>query len=215
MRSRARTWALWTREEDMGPLWPRSHGLPSTWQLERETVLLNEAVTRVKPPRFMRAHCLALPGLPPRFIWSCSPPKETRVSTQRSPCVPLFWATQSGPTLHGWAQPRRQPTQSVLEAPRCPHPELLGQKACQGIGTALMTHQLLDRYSNNNLGSERDCKFNYNNMGALVEMSQKVTFLSVFTYSALNISSSTYLTEDHTKGQKDLHTLPNLNKFIY
>lgn len=66
--------------EGTGPLWPRSYGLPSTQQLERETVLLNEALIQVKPPRFMRAHCLALPGLPPRFIWSCSPPKGTCVS---------------------------------------------------------------------------------------------------------------------------------------
>ena len=124
-------------------------------------------------------------------------------STQRNLCVPLFRATRSAPTPHGWAQPCGQPTQSVLEAPQCPDPELLGQRRVRGLVQPWWPsthHQLLDRCSNNNLGSEWDCKFNFNNMGAPVEMSQKVTFWSVFTYSALNTSSSTHLTEDHTKG---------------
>lgn len=104
------------RREDMGSLWPRSHGLPSTRQLERETVLLNHALTRVKPPRFMRVS----PARVPSKVYL------VLQSTQRNPCVPLFQATQSKPTLHGWARLCEQPTRSVLEAPHCSHPELLG-----------------------------------------------------------------------------------------
>ena len=107
------------RREDMGSLWPRSHGLPSTRQAERETVLLNHALTQVKPPRFMRAHCLALPGFPPRFTWSCSPPKGTRVSL----CSRQL---RADPHCTGWARLCKQPTWSVLEAPHYSHPELLG-----------------------------------------------------------------------------------------
>ena len=117
--------------EGTGPLWPRSYGLLSTQQLERETVLLNEALIQVKPPRFMRAHCLALAGLPPRFIWSCSPPKEPVC-----PSVPGN-SERTHTARMGSAMRAAHPVSPG--GPSVPISRAPGVEACQGIGTALMT----------------------------------------------------------------------------
>ena len=131
----------------------------------------------------MRPSCLALPGFPPRPGVpgpAVNPKEPTCLSVPGN--SELTDTAGMGSAL-GAAHPVRGA--SVLT----PRQELLGRQVCQDICPSLdypsTHHQLFDGCSNNNLGSERDQKFNFNNVGALVEMSQKVNFLSVFIHSVM------------------------------
>lgn len=117
--------------EGTGPLWPRSYGLPSTQQLERETVLLNEALIQVKPPRFMRAHCLACQGSLQGLSGFAVHPKEPVC-----PSVPGN-LERTHTARMGSAMRAAHPVSPG--GPSVPRSRAPGVEACQGIGTALMT----------------------------------------------------------------------------
>lgn len=120
-----RTWALCDPGATSCP-WPGSYK-------ETSQVPVTEELTQVKPPRFTRPSGLAHPGFPPRpgLPGPAVNPKEP---------MRLFLATQSGPTLQGWARPRELPTRSAR--PLCTHPHTHGNpqsRSCTRISAPTST----------------------------------------------------------------------------
>lgn len=122
MRSQSSLWG-----EDMGPLWPRSHKLPLTRQLQRNKPSPGDWRTdSSKTPKIHEAQRLGPPRVPSKawFTWSCSEPKGTHASipgnSERTNAAGMGSApgaahSVSEAPLHTPPHPREPPEQKLYQ----------------------------------------------------------------------------------------------------
>lgn len=195
-----RTWALCDPGATSRP-WPGSYK-------ETSQVPVTEELTQVKPQDSGGPAAWPTQGSLQGLVYL------VLQWTQRNPCV-YSWQLradqrcrdglgpgscppgQRGPSAHT-PTPTGTPRAEVV--PGYPHQPLL----------PITRHQLFDRCSNDNLGSERDWKFLISSTWELSSKASKLPFyLYSFSHVVLNTSWSTYLTDDHKKRWQALHMLIN------